>query len=225
VAKRKRRRARRRTRKRSRALKLIVGLGNPGRRYAGTRHNVGFRVVERFGERHRIALSSRKFGGRFGRGDVGGIEVGILEPETFMNLSGECVAEALRYLPVDDWKKDLVVVSDDVDLPFGRLRLRPGGGAGGHKGLRDILEHLGGDGFARLRFGVGRPAGVRMDTADFVLQGFSEAEETLLAARLEEAADALDAVLIDGLNQAMNRYNRDAEIVRENNEEDQSKLR
>lgn len=187
-----------------------MGLGNPGRRYAGTRHNVGYRVVERFGERHRVALSSRKFGGRFGRGDVGGIEVGLLEPETFMNLSGECVAEALRYLPVGDWKRDLIVVSDDVDLPFGRLRLRPGGGAGGHKGLLDIIEHLGGDAFARLRFGVGRPAGNRMDTADYVLQGFSDAEEKTLASRLDEAAEALDAILIDGLDKAMNRVNREA---------------
>lgn len=191
-------------------MKLIVGLGNPGRRYAATRHNVGFRVVERFAERHRIALSSRKFSGRFGRGDMGGIEVGILEPETFMNLSGESVAEALRYLPVEDWKKDLLVVSDDVDLPFGRLRLRPGGGAGGHKGLLDISKHLGGDSFARLRFGVGRPAGVRMDTADYVLQDFSDAEQKSLGERLDEAAAALESILMDGLERAMNRYNRDA---------------
>jgi PTH1 family peptidyl-tRNA hydrolase len=191
-------------------MKLIVGLGNPGRRYAATRHNVGFRVVERFAERHRIALSSRKFSGRFGRGDMGGIEVGILEPETFMNLSGESVAEALRYLPVGDWKKDLLVVSDDVDLPFGRLRLRPGGGAGGHKGLLDITERLGGDAFARLRFGVGRPMSVRMDTADYVLQDFSDAEQKILGERLDEAADALESILIDGLQRAMNRYNRDA---------------
>jgi PTH1 family peptidyl-tRNA hydrolase len=189
-------------------MKLIVGLGNPGRRYAATRHNVGFRVVDRFAERHRIALSSRKFDGRFGRGDVGGIEVGLLEPETFMNLSGASVAAALRYLPVEDWKQDLIVVSDDVDLPFARLRLRPGGGAGGHKGLLDIIGHLGGDAFARLRFGVGRPAGVRMDTADYVLQGFSEAEEKSLGAHLDAAVEALDAILFDGLHKAMNRVNQ-----------------
>ena len=190
-------------------MKLIVGLGNPGRRYAGTRHNVGFRVVERFAERNRLALSSRKFDGHFGRGDVGGLEVGLLEPETYMNLSGGSVAAALRYLPVDDWKKDLLVVSDDVDLPFGRLRLRPGGGAGGHNGLRSLIEHLGGDGFARLRFGVGRPAGP-MDTADFVLQGFSDAEQKQLGARLDEAADAVETWLFEGLQKAMNRFNRDA---------------
>jgi len=191
-------------------MKLFVGLGNPGRRYAATRHNVGFRVVERFAERHRIALSSKKFDGRFGRGDVGGIEVGILEPETFMNLSGASVAAALRYLPVEDWKKDLVVVSDDVDLPFGRLRLRPGGGAGGHKGLLDVIQHLGGDTFARLRFGVGRPAGARVDTADYVLQGFTEAEQKALGAHLDAAVDALDGILFEGLNKVMNRVNQSA---------------
>lgn len=191
-------------------MKLIVGLGNPGRRYAGTRHNVGFRVVERFAERQRVALSSKKFDGRFGRGDVGGVEVGILEPETFMNLSGASVAAALRYLPVDDWKADLLVISDDVDLPFGKLRIRPGGGPGGHNGLKDIIAHLGGDAFARMRFGVGRPGDGRIDTADHVLQGFSDEEEKVLRGRLDAAAEAIDTWLFEGLQTAMNRFNRDA---------------
>ncbi len=195
-------------------MKLVVGLGNPGRRYAGTRHNVGFRVVERFAERNRLAFTSRKFDGRFGRGDVGGIEVGILEPETFMNLSGESVAAALRYLPVEDWKQDLLVVSDDVDLPFGKLRMRPGGGAGGHNGLRSLIDHLGGDGFARLRFGGGRPAGP-VDTAGFVLAGFSDGEQKQLGARLDEAADAIEAWLFDGVQKAMNRVNRDSKPARQ----------
>lgn len=191
-------------------MKLIVGLGNPGRRYAATRHNVGFRVVERFAERQRLSLSSKKFDGRFGRGDVGGVEVGILEPETFMNLSGASVAAALRYLPVDDWKADLLVVSDDVDLPFGKLRIRPGGGPGGHNGLKDIIAHLGGDAFARMRFGVGRPGDARVDTADHVLQGFSDDEEKVLRGRLDAAAEAIETWLFDGLQTAMNRFNRDA---------------
>ena len=191
-------------------MKLVVGLGNPGRRYAGTRHNVGYRVVERFGELHRIVPSQRKFQGRFGRGDAGGLDVGILEPETYMNLSGAAVAEALRFLPVADPSRDLVVVSDDVDLPFGRLRIRPGGGAGGHKGLRDIIEHLGRDDFPRLRFGVGRPAHPGMDTADWVLQEFGAVEEKTLGARIEDAARALESILFDGLETAMNRWNREA---------------
>lgn len=191
-------------------MKLVVGLGNPGRRYAATRHNVGYRVVEHFGELHRIVPNQRKFQGRFGRGDVGGLDVGILEPETYMNLSGAAVAEALRFLPVADPARDLVVVSDDVDLPFGRLRIRPAGGAGGHKGLRDIIEHLGRDDFPRLRFGVSRPAHPGMDTADWVLQEFSAAEEKTLGARIDDAARALESILFDGLETAMNRWNREA---------------
>ncbi|HVP29468.1 MAG TPA: aminoacyl-tRNA hydrolase [Myxococcota bacterium] len=191
-------------------MKLVVGLGNPGRRYAGTRHNVGFRVVERFAGKRGISLDQRKFEGRFGRGRVAGGDVGILAPETFMNLSGRSVAEALRLLPVGDPREDLLVVFDDVDLPFGKLRLRPGGGAGGHKGLRDIIERIGRDDFPRLRFGVGRPPHPGQETADWVLTDFADAEQEELAARLDDAACAVEAVLADGLESAMNRWNRDA---------------
>jgi len=191
-------------------MKLVVGLGNPGRRYAGTRHNVGFRVVERFAAQHRIALDQKKFEGRFGRGRAAGADVGLLLPETFMNLSGRSVAEALRLLPVGDPKDDLLVVFDDVDLPFGKLRLRPGGGAGGHKGLRDIVEKLGRDDLPRLRFGVGRPPHPGQDTADWVLQDFADAEQGELPARLDDAARAVECVLAEGLAAAMNRWNRDA---------------
>lgn len=190
-------------------MKLVVGLGNPGRRYAGTRHNVGFRVVERFAARHRIALDQTKFEGRFGRGRALGADVGLLLPETFMNLSGRSVAEALRLLPVGDPQDDLLVVFDDVDLPFGRIRIRPGGGAGGHKGLRDIVARLGRDDVPRLRFGVGRPPHPGQDTADWVLQDFADVEQGELVARLDDAARAVECVLAEGLAAAMNRWNRD----------------
>jgi PTH1 family peptidyl-tRNA hydrolase len=194
-------------------VKLIVGLGNPGRRYALTRHNIGCRVVERFADDHAIDLTGRKFGGLFGRGpvaDPGGsrLDVGILEPETYMNLSGDCVSEALRFLPVEDLGSDLLVVLDDVDLPFGRLRIRKWGGAAGHRGLAHIIERLGCSDFPRLRFGVDRPSGP-LDTADYVLQRFSPDEEGVLDGRIAEAAEALEAILIEGLTPAMNRYNRD----------------
>lgn len=192
-------------------MKLLLGLGNPGRRYAGTRHNVGFRVLERFAERHRIALDQKKYQGRFGRGRAMGHDVGLLLPETFMNLSGQSVAAALRLLPVDDVAADLLVVLDDVDLPFGRLRLRPGGGAGGHKGLRDVLARLGREDVPRLRFGVGRPAQAGQETADFVLQDFAAAEQAQLDVRLDDAVQAIESVLADGLASAMNRWNRDAQ--------------
>jgi PTH1 family peptidyl-tRNA hydrolase len=196
-------------------VKLVVGLGNPGRRYAATRHNVGFRIAERFAEQHGIPLRSSRFGGRFGRGAVGGpggapLDVGVLEPQTYMNLSGDSVSEALRCLPVEDPGRDLIVVVDDVDLPFGRLRIRPRGGAAGHRGLSHLIERVGRSDFPRLRFGVGRPT-VPMDTADYVLQRFSPEEERALDGRIDEAAAALRAILVDGIQAAMNRFNRDPE--------------
>ena len=195
-------------------MKLVVGLGNPGRRYAATRHNVGFRIVERFAEKGGVAVDRRRFDGRFGRGRVSGVDLAILEPETYMNLSGESVAEALHRLPVQDVRSDLLVVSDDTDLPFGRLRIRPGGGAGGHKGLADIIECIGSQDFPRLRFGVGRsPTGA--DTADHVLQGFARDEEDLLPERLEEAARAVAVVVVEGIAAAMNRFNRAPEAERD----------
>jgi PTH1 family peptidyl-tRNA hydrolase len=194
-------------------VKLLVGLGNPGRRYAATRHSVGYRVVESFAALHGIALSSRKFSGRFGRGKVAACDVAILEPETFMNLSGASVAEAVRLLPLGDLATDLLVVSDDIDLPFGRLRMRPGGGAGGHKGLRDIIEHLGREDFPRLRFGVGRPPHPGQDTADWVLEAFTLDEEKVLPKRVEDAARAIGTYIEAGVQVAMNRWNREADAT------------
>ncbi|MCI0545895.1 MAG: aminoacyl-tRNA hydrolase [Candidatus Rokubacteria bacterium] len=194
-------------------MKLVVGLGNPGPRYAGTRHNVGFRVVERFARELRIPLEERRFGGRFGRASVGlgggvRLDVGVLEPESFMNRSGEVVREALRLLPVDEVPRDLLVVLDDVDLPFGRLRLRPTGGSGGHLGLTDVIACLGRDDFPRLRFGVGRP-GIPIETSSWVLQRFSPEEEERLAPRIEAAAAAVEAALAEGVEAAMNHVNQD----------------
>ncbi len=194
-------------------MKLLVGLGNPGRRYAGTRHNVGFRVLESFSRAHHLTLDSERFGGRFGRGRVSApdadvVDVGLLEPQTYMNLSGDSVAEALAMLPVGDSAEDLLVVVDDVDLPFGRLRVRPSGGSGGHRGLAHIIERLQRKGFSRLRFGVGRPAGP-IETADHVLMGFSEEEEQALPAHLERAVAALESFLFEGPERVMNRFNPD----------------
>jgi PTH1 family peptidyl-tRNA hydrolase len=193
-------------------VKLVVGLGNPGPRYARTRHNVGFRIAECFAARHAIALDSERFGARFGRGRIAApagesLDVGVLEPQGFMNLSGDAVALALAKLPVDDPSHDLMVAFDDVDLPFGRLRLRAGGSAGGHKGLDHLIERLGRSDLPRLRFGVGRPS-TPIDVTDWVLQRFSPEEEQALAGLVASAADALDAWLFEGLPIAMNRFNR-----------------
>jgi PTH1 family peptidyl-tRNA hydrolase len=196
-------------------VKLVVGLGNPGPRYARTRHNAGFRIVERFAERHAIALDSERFGARFGRGRIRApsgdpLDVGVLEPLEFMNRSGDAVAAALAKLPVEDPARDLMVAVDDVDLPFGRLRLRAAGGAAGHKGLADVIDRLGRSDFPRLRFGLGRPT-LPIDTADWVLQRFTDQEEQALAPLVAAAADALDAWLFEGLTVAMNRFNRAAD--------------
>jgi PTH1 family peptidyl-tRNA hydrolase len=196
-------------------VKLVVGLGNPGREYAATRHNVGVRVVERLAARHGIALASRKFSGRFGRGRIAGADVGLLLPETFMNLSGDSLTEALRLLPVGEIAEDLLVVFDDVDLPFGRIRLRPSGRAGGHRGLGDVIRKLGREDVPRLRFGVGRPEHPGMSTADFVLQAFAKDEEAKLTSRLDDAAHAIETVFTDGLRTAMDRFNRSDEPAAE----------
>jgi PTH1 family peptidyl-tRNA hydrolase len=193
-------------------VKLVVGLGNPGRRYAASRHNVGLRIVERFARSHGIDVSEDRFDGRFGRGRIGGrgaeeIEVGCLLPETFMNRSGEAVALALRYLPAGDPSEDVIVAYDDVDLPFGRLRIRPSGRSAGHRGLESIIQCLGTHRFPRLRFGIDRAADA-METAEYVLQDFSEREERELDTHIDAAVAALETMIVDGVTPAMNRYNR-----------------
>lgn len=194
-------------------MKLLVGLGNPGRRYLRTRHNVGFQVALRFAADHGIAVGEEAYEGLFGRGeirrgDAPPVEVGVLQPLTFMNLSGDAVAAALADLAIQDPSSDLLVAYDDVDLPFGRLRIRHAGGPGGHNGLLHIIERLGHPRFPRLRFGVGRPP-PGFDTRDYVLEGFSAEERAVLPERIGESADAVTVAFCDGVEAAMNRYNRD----------------
>lgn len=190
--------------------RAIIGLGNPGARYASTRHNVGFLVVERLAERHSLAWRQAAHGAaRVADGPISGLEARLVEPLTWMNRSGEVLAELVTRPGLGP--ADLLVVHDEVDLPFGRLKLKQGGGNAGHRGLRSIQEHLGGDpGFARLRVGVGRPpAGV--GTADFVLGGFEPAEVECLSALIEAAADGCEAWLGLDLPVAVNRVNAPAE--------------
>jgi PTH1 family peptidyl-tRNA hydrolase len=193
-------------------VKLLVGLGNPGRRYADTRHNAGVRVVERFAERHGLRLDAQRFDSRFGRGRVAfapgpALDVGVLAPLTYMNRSGAAVAEALRSLPLEGPAEDLLIVLDDVDLPFGRLRLRASGSAGGHRGLADVIAALGRDDLPRLRFGVGRPP-APIDTADWVLMPFAPEEAERLPGLLDAAAAAVDAAFGLGIRVAMDSVNR-----------------
>ena len=183
---------------------LVVGLGNPGPEYAETRHNVGVRVVE--------LLAARAGGGRFSKhksnadvleGRLAGRRAVLAVPRTYMNVSGGPVAGLLRYYGVE--ATDLVVVHDDLDLGFGVVRLKQGGGEGGHNGLRSISASIGTKDYLRVRFGIGRPPG-RQDPADFVLKRFSGAERKELEFAVDLAADAAEALLRDGLEPAQNRF-------------------
>ena len=183
---------------------LVVGLGNPGPEYAETRHNVGVRVVE--------LLAARAGGGRFAKhkanadvleGRLAGRRAVFAVPRTFMNVSGGPVAGLLRYYGVEP--ADLMVVHDDLDLGFGVVRLKQGGGEGGHNGLRSISGSIGTKDYLRVRFGIGRPPG-RQDPADFVLKRFSGAERKELEFAVDLAADAAEALLRDGLEPAQNRF-------------------
>lgn len=185
-------------------MRLIAGLGNPGAGYARNRHNIGYQVVELLARRHALDFDRSEHGARVARGTITGERVLIAQPQKYMNESGRVVGALARYyrIPPDE----ILVVSDDLDLPSGKLRLRPGGGAGGQRGVRSIIQHLGDEGFPRLRIGIGRPPG-RMDPAAYVLQNFSEAEEERFAVTREEAADAIECWLERGIEAAMNRYN------------------
>jgi len=182
---------------------LIAGLGNPGAEYERTRHNVGFLVVEEIGRRLGAGFRS-KFAARLAEARLEGRRVALLEPQTYMNDSGRSLAAAARFFKTPPER--VLIVHDDVDLSFGRLQVRLGGGLAGHNGLRSVAEHLGSPDFARLRVGVGRPdRGDRRPVADFVLSPFPpEADVEGVVAR---AADAAEAVVVDGLDAAQLRFN------------------
>ncbi len=179
----------------------IFGLGNPGRRYAGTRHNVGATVVDVLARRHRIRLWRRRFQSACGKGRVGGRAVWLVKPRTYMNLSGYAVAAATEGLNLGPGK--MLVISDDIDLPPGKIRLREKGSAGGHKGLQSIIDELDTQNFARLRVGVGTPPGD--DAASYVLSPLEEADAA--GAAVERAADAAEAWLAEGAARAMTAFN------------------
>lgn len=189
-------------------MKIVCGLGNPGREYERHRHNIGFRVVERLADRARAAFDKQKFDAEIAQGTLGGEKVLFLKPQTFMNVSGKAVAGAANFYKVAP--ADLLVVHDELDLPFGRLQLKAGGGAGGHNGLRSIQQLLGTDAYARLRFGIGKPEGpnAKERVVGHVLSGFSADEERAVGERVDTAADAAEAWVVDGLASAMNRFNR-----------------
>jgi PTH1 family peptidyl-tRNA hydrolase len=185
---------------------LIVGLGNPGSEYASHRHNIGFQVVQALATTHSLAFARRRRAkARVAEGCIGPRQVLLAKPHTFMNLSGKTVGRLSRDHEIPS--EQILVIYDDLDLPLGRLRLRPEGGSGGHRGMRSIIEALGTQAFARLRVGIDRPPG-RMDPADYVLQPFTEEEATLAGEAVERAVAAVECWLSEGIVTAMDRFNR-----------------
>jgi PTH1 family peptidyl-tRNA hydrolase len=185
-------------------MKLITGLGNPGSKYAGTRHNIGFMIAERLAQGHGIALKKKGHQGIYGVGRVAGRETAILLPQTYMNLSGVSVGSACESLAVD--LGDLIVIHDDIDLPFGVLKIRTGGGHGGHNGIRSIREVLGSGDFIRVKVGVGRPE-AGGDVAGHVLKVFSAEERGKLDNVVDNSAKAVETILLQGVPIAMNEFN------------------
>jgi peptidyl-tRNA hydrolase, PTH1 family len=191
-------------------LVLVVGLGNPGKKYERNRHNVGFMVVEHLARTHGIPDFKEKFSGAWTKGDVsvGNTRhaVALLKPGTFMNLSGDCVQPAAAFLKIEP--KNILVVHDELDLPWRDVRLKMGGGHAGHNGLRSMIERLGTPDFVRVRVGIGRPpAGFKGDVADYVLQNFDSMETAELPEVIDRACAAIEAVVAKGAQAAMNLIN------------------
>ena len=186
-------------------MKLIVGLGNPGALYQRTRHNIGFQVVDRLAHTNHILISNKRFKTLYGKGWIDSQEVVLIKPMTFMNRSGEALKRAIHFFHVK--MDDLIVIQDDLDLPFGRLRFKRRGGDGGHQGIRSIIEWLGENIFLRLKVGIGRPPD-GMDSADYVLTSFSEVEQLQLSEVISQAAESITVMLLEGIDIAMNRYQK-----------------
>jgi PTH1 family peptidyl-tRNA hydrolase len=183
--------------------KLVVGLGNPGSKYQGTRHNIGFEVVDRLAEGGSGARFTRKFDGLLAEAEIDFRRILLLKPETFMNLSGRPVAQVVRFYKID--LADVLVVCDDLNLPLGKLRLRGGGSDGGQKGLRDISAQLGSEDYPRLRIGIGDRGPI--DASDFVLSRFRNTERPVVDDAMILASQAVAVWATQGLAAAMNRFN------------------
>ncbi|MDR1209779.1 MAG: aminoacyl-tRNA hydrolase [Clostridiales bacterium] len=186
-------------------MRLIFGLGNPGRDYERTRHNTGFEVIGKLAADHGIAINRAKFRGAYGDGFIAGEAVKLVMPLTFMNLSGECVRDFAEYFHVP--AADLIVVYDDIALPPGNIRVRAKGSAGGHNGMKNIIYHLETDEFPRVRVGVGPPP-EGWDLIDHVLSRFTDRETEAFVSGATDAADAVGAIISEGIGRAMAKFNR-----------------
>ena len=184
---------------------IIAGLGNPDEKYQGTRHNVGFDVVDRLAEKYQIAVDTKKHRALIGKGVIEGQKVLLVKPQTYMNLSGEAVHEAVQFykIPADH----VLVIYDDVSLPVGKLRVRPTGSAGGHNGIKNIIAHLGTQEFPRIKIGTGAPSGGGAEMIDWVIGVPSQAERKILVESFETAIKAAEDIIENGCQKAMNDYN------------------
>jgi len=185
-------------------VNLIVGLGNPGRRYRFTRHNTGFLVIDELAGRNGIDLEERRYKTRFGRGLIKEHEAILAKPLTFMNLSGLAVGRIMEVFHLEE--KDLIVIHDDVDIDFGGIKIRQGGGHGGHKGIESIQDLLGGSGFVRIKVGIGKPKGYP-NVSDYVLEPFGDDEKIPLGEIIARAAESVETLLCEGVQRAMSRFN------------------
>lgn len=192
-------------------VSLVVGLGNPGREYAHTRHNIGFQIVTRLAQQHGHSFTRLQNEALVATGRIADVRVVLAKPQTWMNESGRAVGPLVRFYKVEPAR--LLVIYDDLDLAAGTLRLRSEGGSGGHKGMRSIIERVGTQAFPRLRVGIGRPPG-RMDPADYVLQPFTRDEDLLMDGVRDRAVKAIECFLALGVAAAMNRFNVQAEDER-----------
>ncbi|HET7289863.1 MAG TPA: aminoacyl-tRNA hydrolase [Thermodesulfobacteriota bacterium] len=183
---------------------LVVGLGNPGSEYASTKHNLGYLAVDEIGKRAGIDLTRKKFHGLYGEGTFRRDKLILLKPETYMNRSGESVSNAVNFYHIPP--ENIIVVHDELDLPAGTVRIKPGGGSAGHKGVASIIERLGNGDFARIRIGIGKPK-QKSGTVSHVLSKFSKEENEIVNESVLKAADAVLEVIEHGLRKAMNKYN------------------
>lgn len=185
---------------------VIAGLGNPGTKYENTRHNIGFMVIDALAEKNQISVTEKKHKALIGKGIIGSEKTILVKPQTFMNLSGESIREIIDYYKIEE-KAELIVISDDISLDVGALRIRKKGSAGGHNGLKNIILHLGHDEFQRIRLGVGeKPSGY--DLADYVLGHFREEDRALIAESVKQAAEAAEVMIAEGADKAMNEFNK-----------------
>jgi PTH1 family peptidyl-tRNA hydrolase len=187
-------------------VKLIVGLGNPGREYRWTRHNMGFLLIDELARENQIPVTRRGLKALYGRGRIAQIDVILAKPQTFMNLSGEAVQRLLHFFRIPP--EDLIVLQDDLDQPWGKIRIRLRGSSGGHRGIQSIQDAIGSGGFVRFKIGIGRPPVRQQDPADYVLDPLEDWEKKEIETILKRGREAIEILLSQGSQEAMNRFHK-----------------